>query len=70
MLMAATGSYSSSFIIAAILLIVGVMFTLTLKLDQQPQAVEVPRGVMHQPQLGLTMADGGEKIKKDSKKKS
>lgn len=70
MLMAATGSFTSSFMISAILLIVGIMFTLTLELDQQPQAVQIPQGVMHQPQLGLTMADGGEKIKKDSKGKS
>lgn len=70
MLMAMTGSFTSSFIISAILLIVGIMFTLTLELDQQPQAVQFPQGVMHQPQLGLTMADGGEKIKKDSKGKS
>ena len=68
MLMATTGSFTSSFTISAILLIVGIMFTLTL--DQQPQAVQIPQGVMHQPQLGFTMADGGEKIKKDSKEKS
>lgn len=62
MLMATTGSYTSSFIIAGIMLCVGAVLTMTL----QPETAKVPaEGVIFQPQLGFTMADGGEKIKKE-----
>jgi len=65
MVMATTGSYSSSFMVAGTMLVIGAMFTMTLK----PKAAKdtLPE-VMYQPVLGATMADGGEKVKKDSKK--
>jgi len=66
MVMATTGSYSSSFIIAAILLAVGIIVTLTMKKATKP--AQEPEGAVFQPQLGVTMADGGEKIKKGKKK--
>ncbi len=62
---AATGSMASSFIIAAILLSISGMITLTLI----ERKAEVPEGAILQPGLGLTMADGGEKIDKDDEKK-
>jgi MFS transporter, OFA family, oxalate/formate antiporter len=62
MLMATTGSYTSSFLIAGIMLCVGAVLTMTL----QPKTAKVTaEGVIFQPQLGFTMADGGEKIKKE-----
>ena len=62
MLMATTGSYTSSFLIAGIMLCVGAVLTMTL----QPKTAQVTaEGVIFQPQLGFTMADGGEKIKKE-----
>ena len=61
MLMATTGNYTSSFIIAGIMLCVGAVLTMTL----QPKTAKVTEGVIFQPQLGLTMADGGEKIKQE-----
>ncbi|MFC1591483.1 OFA family MFS transporter [Thermodesulfobacteriota bacterium] len=64
MLMATTGTYTASFIIAAILLMAGTMLTLMLK-DARPEAAAAAAGALYQQQLGLTMADGGEKIKKD-----
>ncbi len=63
MMMATTGSFSSSFIIAAILLSVATVLTFTLK--ERGAKVVAPEGIMYQAQLGATMADGGEKIKKD-----
>ncbi|MDP2855406.1 MAG: OFA family MFS transporter [Smithellaceae bacterium] len=65
MLTAATGSFTSSFTVAAILLILGTVLTLTLK---SPAFAPAPEGAILQPQLGLTMADGGEKIEEDKKK--
>jgi len=65
-LTATTGSFSSSFIIAAIMLSIGTVLTLMLK---EPKPAGVPEGALFQPQLGMTMADGGEKIKKDKEKK-
>jgi OFA family oxalate/formate antiporter-like MFS transporter len=65
MIKTTTGSFTSAFIIAAILLAIGAMLTLRLK---APKAVSVPKGAVFQPELGLTMADGGEKIDKKSKK--
>jgi len=65
MLMATTGSYTSSFIIAGIMLCVGAVLTMIL----QPKTARVTEGVIFQPQLGLTMADGGEKIEKEKKHK-
>jgi MFS transporter, OFA family, oxalate/formate antiporter len=65
MIKTTTGSFTSAFIIAAILLAIGAMLTLRLK---APKALSVPEGVVFQPQLGLTMADGGEKIDKKSEK--
>jgi hypothetical protein len=35
----------------------------------QPKTAKVTEGVIFQPQLGLTMADGGEKIEKEKKHK-
>jgi nitrate/nitrite transporter NarK len=61
MLMATTGSYTSSFIIAGIMLCVGSVLSMTL----QSKTAKVGEGVIFQPQLGFTMADGGEKIKKE-----
>ncbi|MBM4309749.1 MAG: OFA family MFS transporter [Deltaproteobacteria bacterium] len=64
MVMGATGSFSSSFMIAGTLLVIGAMFTMTLK----PRAAVAPLpGVMYQPALGATMADGGEKVKQEKK---
>lgn len=65
MLNATTGSMTSSFIIAAILLSISGMLTLTLGGAKE----EAPEGAILTPGLGLTMADGGEKVKKDKKKK-
>jgi nitrate/nitrite transporter NarK len=65
MLMATTGSYTSSFIIAGIMLCVGAVLTMTL----QPKTAKVSEGVIFQPQLGLTMADGGEKVEKEKQHK-
>ncbi len=65
MLKATTGSMTSSFIIAAILLSISGMLTLTLGGKEE----EAPEGAILQPGLGLTMADGGEKVKDDKKKK-
>jgi OFA family oxalate/formate antiporter-like MFS transporter len=62
MVMATTGSFSSSFMVAGTLLVIGAMFTMTLK---DKAAVEPLADVMYQPVLGATMADGGEKVKKD-----
>ncbi len=66
MVMATTGSFSSSFIIAAVLLSVGAVLTMTLK--EKAEIAAVPEGAMYQAQLGATMADGGEKIDKKAKK--
>lgn len=64
---ATTGSMTSSFIMAAILLGISAMLTLTLG----KKAAPAHEGAMLQPGLGMTMADGGEKIEeKDQKKKS
>jgi nitrate/nitrite transporter NarK len=65
MLNATTGSMTSSFIIAAILLSISGMLTLTLGGKEE----KAPAGAILQPGLGLTMADGGEKVKEDKKKK-
>ncbi len=66
MLNAATGSMTSSFVIAAILLSSSGMLTLTLG----GKEAEVPEGAIFQPGLGLTMADGGEKVAADAEKTS
>ncbi len=65
MLKATTGSMTSSFIIAAILLSISGMLTLTLGGKKE----EAPEGAILTPGLGLTMADGGEKVKDNKKKK-
>jgi len=65
MIKTTTGSFNSAFILAAILLLIGAVLTLTLK---DPNAVTVPEGAIFEPELGLTMADGGEKIDKKSGK--
>jgi OFA family oxalate/formate antiporter-like MFS transporter len=65
MLNATTGSMTSSFVIAAILLGISGMLTLTLGAKK----AEESEGAILQPGLGLTMADGGEKVKQDKKKK-
>lgn len=66
MLNATTGSMTSSFTIAAILLCTSGMLTLTLGSKE----AEAPEGALFHPDLGLTMADGGEKINPDEKKNS
>ncbi len=65
MLIKSTGGMTSSFIIAAILLSISGMLTLTLDGKKE----EAPEGAILTPGLGLTMADGGEKVEKDKKKK-
>jgi len=60
---AATGSMTSSFIVAAVLLSISGMLTLTLIARKE----EAPEGAILQPGLGLTMADGGEKVEKEKK---
>ncbi len=65
--MATTGSYSSSFIMAAVLLAVGGALSLTL--EKKTKTAAVPQGAVYTPELGLTMADGGEKVKKEETKK-
>jgi len=65
MIKTTTGSFNSAFILAAILLLIGAVLSLTLK---DPKAVTVPEGAIFEPELGLTMADGGEKIDKKSGK--
>lgn len=57
---AATGSMTSSFIVAAVLLCISAMMTFTMLTSKE----EAPEGAVFQPGLGVTMADGGEKIKK------
>lgn len=66
MLKATTGSMTSSFMLAAILLCTSGLLTLTLGSKEE----EVPAGAIFHPDLGLTMADGGEKINPDEVKKS
>jgi MFS family permease len=71
MLMITTGSFTSSFIISAIMLSIGAMLALTLRASADvvvPKPVQVPEGAMYQSELGLTMADGGEKIDINSQK--
>ncbi|MGD9971877.1 MAG: OFA family MFS transporter [Desulfatirhabdiaceae bacterium] len=64
MLLTNSGSFRSSFLFAAITLIVGAGLTFAIK-SAKPAAI--PAGVIFEPHLGFTMADGGEKIeKKDS----
>jgi nitrate/nitrite transporter NarK len=65
MLVKSTGSMTASFIIAAILLSISGMLTLTL--DGKKETA--PEGAILTPGLGLTMADGGEKVEEDKKKK-
>jgi OFA family oxalate/formate antiporter-like MFS transporter len=65
MLNATTGSMTSSFAIAAILLSASGMLALTLGAKTE----EAPEGAIFHPNLGLTMADGGEKINPDDEKK-
>jgi len=43
-----------------IMLCVGAVLAMTL----QPKTAKVAEGIIFQPQLGFTMADGGEKIKR------
>jgi len=66
MLNATTGSMTSSFVIAAILLTTSGMLTLTMSAKKDEAAV--PEDMFFQPGLGLTMADGGEKITSDKEK--
>jgi nitrate/nitrite transporter NarK len=62
MLNATTGSMTSSFAIAALLLSTSGMLALTVGSKEEEA---VPEGAMFHPSLGLTMADGGEKITPD-----
>jgi MFS family permease len=61
MMLISTGSFNSAFILAAMMLIVGAGLTFAIKASKP--AVVIPAGVIFDPQLGFTMADGGEKIK-------
>jgi len=64
MLYTQTGTFTYSFVTAAVLLAVGAALTLTLK---APEPAAVPEA-RFEPALGLAMADGGEKIEKDKTK--
>ncbi len=66
MMNALTGSMTSSFIVAAILLTISSMMTVTLITKKDKE--EAPEEAIFQPGLGLTMADGGEKIQEESGK--
>jgi hypothetical protein len=69
-LYAATGSYTSSLLIAATMLSAGTVLALMLKAPKVAMAPKsVPEGAVFQPGLGYTMADGGEKIKKEEENK-
>lgn len=59
MLNATTGSMTSSFVIAAILLTTSGMLSLTIGTKQEV----ADEDLMFHPSLGFTMADGGEKVK-------
>lgn len=65
MLKATTGSMTTSFVIAAILLCSSGMLTLTLGAKEKKETEEGLDGAFFHPGLGLTMADGGEKINPD-----
>jgi nitrate/nitrite transporter NarK len=65
MLNATTGSMTSSFTIAAILLSMSGMLTLTVGKKEVETA---PEGAIFHPSLGFTMADGGEKVTPEEKK--
>ena len=67
MMNALTGSMTSSFIVAAILLTISSMITVTLITDKN-KAATTPEDAIFQPGLGLTMADGGEKTHEDGQK--
>ena len=67
MIKTTTGSFTSAFILASILLLIGAVLTMRLK---APKAVAIPEGAIFEPNLGLTMADGGEKLDKKSGKGS
>ncbi|MDD2735283.1 MAG: OFA family MFS transporter [Desulfuromonadaceae bacterium] len=69
MLKASTGSMTSSFVIAAILLCTSGMLTLTLGAKKETEKEEGFEGAFFNPGLGLTMADGGEKINPDEENK-
>jgi nitrate/nitrite transporter NarK len=69
MLNATTGSMTSSFVIAAILLSTSGMLTLSLAGKKVSEKEEGLEGAFFHPDLGLTMADGGEKINSDTEKK-
>ncbi len=69
MLNATTGSMTSSFVIAAILLSTSGMLTLSLGGKKVKEKEEGFEGAFFHPGLGLTMADGGEKINPDDEKK-
>lgn len=69
MMNALTGSMNSSFIVAAILLTISSMITVTLITAKSPKD-KAPEGAIYQPGLGLTMADGGEKMKEDGDRPS
>ncbi|NPV05836.1 MAG: OFA family MFS transporter [Syntrophaceae bacterium] len=64
MLYSQTGSFTYSFVTAAVLLTIGAALTLTLK---APEPATVPEA-RFEPALGLAMADGGEKVKNDKTK--
>lgn len=66
MLSAATGNFNTSFIISAVLLSIGALLTLKIEKTRTvaaPKPAIAPVDSMFHPELGLTMADGGEKIK-------
>jgi nitrate/nitrite transporter NarK len=68
MMKALTGSMNSSFIVAAILLTISSMITVTL-ITAKPAKDAVPDDAVFHKDLGLTMADGGEKIQDNDQEK-
>jgi len=60
MMVSATGSFHSAFVLAATLCVVAAALTFTIK---PVRPIPVPADVFFEPKLGYTMADGGEKIR-------
>lgn len=60
MMVTATGNFNSAFVLAAMLCVLAAGLTFLIK---TPRMAAVPAGVIFEPKLGFTMADGGEKVK-------
>jgi nitrate/nitrite transporter NarK len=61
MMVTATGNFNSAFVLAAMLCVLAAGLTFLIKTSR---TAAVPAGVIFEPKLGFTMADGGEKMKK------